>query len=140
MSRRLTGAGNAPSQRFFISSKVRVCRSPGKGRGVFTTAEVARGEVVEVAPVLLVPKEQAEDLLVSFLSHYMFSTDAGGRIVLGLGYTSLYNHSRRPNCDFTVTRARLTIRALRPITAGQEITVCYGWTAREWEQVGGRID
>jgi len=117
-----------------------VRRSPGKGRGIFTAAPIARGEVVEVAPVLLVPKAQAEDLLVSFLSHYMFSTDAGGRIVIGLGYTSLYNHSRRPNCDFTVTCASLTIRALRSIDAGQEVTVSYGWTAREWDLVGGRLD
>jgi SET domain-containing protein len=107
---------------------------------MFAAAPIPRGAVIEVAPVLLIPAAEADDLLTSFLGHYIFRTDRGHRYVIGLGTTSLFNHGLRPNAEFYVTTKRIRIQALKPIKTGAEVTVSYGWTAREWAMIGGRID
>ena len=117
---------------------IEVAPSAGAGRGVHALRAIARGEVIESAPALLVPKAESDDVLASFLEHYIFQTDDGRHYVIGLGFTSLVNHAQRPNAEFFVTTSRLTIVARRAIKAGEEITVDYGWTAREWKRVGGR--
>jgi SET domain-containing protein len=128
-----------PRSRYF-SRKVVVGRSGAKGRGMFAAGAIARGEVIEVAPVLIVPTDEADDLLTTFLGHYIFRTDRGDRYVIGLGTVSLFNHGRRPNAEFHVTLHQIKIQARQRIEAGDEVTVSYGWTAREWNMIGGRLD
>ena len=128
------------ASRFFLSPKVQVGDSGQKGRGMFTRQAVRRGEVLEVAPALLVPGNEADELLTTFLAHYIFRTDKGDRYVVGLGYTSLFNHAARPNAEFFVDNVAVTIKATRAIAAGAEVTVSYGWTKREWATIGGCLD
>jgi SET domain-containing protein len=124
------------TRRFRPSAKIEARPSKGKGRGVFALRAIGRGEVIETAPALLVPRSQGDDLITSFLSHYMFQTDAGGRYVIGLGFTSLFNHGDKPNAEFYASMDRIVIKARRPIAAGAEITVDYGWSESEWEAIG----
>ena len=126
--------------RFFISPKVQVGISGAKGRGIFAVAAIKRGEVIEVAPALLIPPDEAEEQLTTSLAHYVFRTDRGDRYVLGLGYASLFNHTSRANAEFFVTNLAVTIKATRAIAVGSEITVNYGWTKNEWANIGGRLD
>lgn len=111
--------------------------SPGKGRGTFATRAIKRGETIETAPAVVVPKDDVQPMLHSFLEHYLFQTDDGKRYVMGLGYTAMINHSDKPNAEFFVTMDRITIKTTRAIKRDEEIFVDYGWTEGEWERVGG---
>ena len=124
--------------RYSLSDKIEVREAPGKGRGVFAKSKVVRGEILEVSPVVLLPRRDAEAIQDTLLGHYVFQTDSGDRLVVALGYSSLYNHARRPNAAFDVTAHCIKITARHAIPAGVEITVAYGWTASEWARVGGR--
>lgn len=121
---------------FRTSHKINVQPSKGKGRGVFATSRIRGGEVIEISPVLLVPKNEGETLSKTFLGHYMFQTDNHKHYVIGLGLTSMFNHDDQPNAEFFVTVDSITVKALRGIPIGTEVTVDYGWGVEEWALVG----
>jgi SET domain-containing protein len=125
-----------PSGPFRPPVKITVKSSKGKGRGVFATARIRAGEVIETAPVLLVPKDQADVLAATFLGHYMFQTDNGRHYVIGLGLTSMVNHDDQPNAEFFATIDHVVVKATRAIAVGAEITIDYGWGQAEWASVG----
>lgn len=124
---------------FKPTEKVAIRPSPQKGRGVFATRAIRRGEIIETAPVLLVPDDEGDDLLSSFLGHYMFQTDDGRHYAIGLGLTSLINHAERANAEFYVNRERITIKATRSIAAGDEVTINYGWSKADWRDAIGAL-
>ena len=126
----------ASKQLLIAPTKVRVRSAGPKGRGVFASSPIRRGECIERSAALLIPKEEADDLLASFLAHYIFRTDQGRSYVIGLGSTSLFNHSASPNAEFSVTRETVSVKATRDIAMGHEITVDYGWTKRELAEAG----
>lgn len=117
-------------------TKTLVCHSPGKGRGLYASKTIRRGEVIECSPALLVPDAEKELLEKSFLKYYMFQTDDGKHYVVGAGYVAIANHSEEPNAEFDVTSETVTIRAIATIAKGREITVDYGWDESDWEAVG----
>jgi len=123
----------------FFCTKVEVRKSGRQGRGMFATQKIKSGEWIEVAPTLLIPPSEADELLTTFLAHYIFRTDRGRRYVVGLGSTSLFNHSARPNAEFFVSQHMVKIKATRAIRVGEEVLVAYGWTDREWQGVGGYV-
>lgn len=99
--------------------------APGKGRGVFTTRPIARGALIEQAPVVVIPEGQWEKFEKTILFHYYFSW--GRDSALALGFGSLYNHSYQPNAKF-VRRFKEEIMefvALREIAAEEEILINY---------------
>lgn len=110
-----------------------------KGRGVFPRRDLECHEVIEYAPVIVVPREDAASISKTALSGYVF--DLGrNRIGIGLGYASLYNHSRSPNATFEASPDGLRIIALRDIRAGEEITFDYLWTDDELRREGVSLD
>jgi SET domain-containing protein len=90
--------------------------------------DIEAGDIVERAPVIVIPRE---DLLVvrqTRLAHYYF--EWGGdcqQAAIALGYGSLYNHSYRPNARYVFRESEecLEFIALRDIEAGEEITINY---------------
>ena len=117
--------------------KVAVKPAGSKGRGVFAALPIRKGETIEIAPALLIPREESDEFLATFLAHYIFKTDRGQRYVLALGFASLFNHDRKPNAEFFVERSHIRIAAIKAIPTGREITVDYGWTKQEWATIGG---
>lgn len=107
---------------------IRVGPSAGKGRGIFATRKIVRSELIEEAPVVVVPREQVAHLDATALCDYYFlwSADEKDAAVL-LGRCSLCNHSYEPNARFVLYPSRRTIGfiALRNIVAGEEVTVNY---------------
>jgi hypothetical protein len=107
---------------------------PAKGRGVFAAAPIAKGTVVEAAPVVVVPPEQRRLLDKTILHDYYFQWDDGpegdGRGAVALSLVSLCNHSRRPNARVWRNEERdtLDLVALAAIAAGEEITIDYKCT------------
>ena len=98
------------------------------GRGVVAAAPIAEGEVFESSPVVVIPAEEWHRVEEGVLGSYFFCwNDRSGTKAIVLGRGSLINHSYRPN---TLARKRMAQRqmdfvALRPIEAGEELTVNY---------------
>jgi SET domain-containing protein len=104
---------------------------PAKGRGVFASAPIAAGVLIEAAPVILVPAAQCALLDRTVLHDYYFAWNDGARRdgpgAVALGLVSLCNHSRRPSARVRCNHARETLDliALTAIGAGEEITIDY---------------
>ena len=99
---------------------------PGRGRGVHASRAFAAGEVVERAPVIVFPRAAVAPLRGSTLDDYWFWwDDLHNAAALGCG--SLYNHACPANARFERDLAARTLvyRAVRPIAAGEEITINY---------------
>jgi SET domain-containing protein len=112
-----------------FSSPLTVRSVPGKGRGVFATRDIAEGEAMEEAHVLIFTAEQAERLEETPLGEHYFhwegEDDERWLGAVALGVVSLVNHS--PNANAGVwqdyERKLLILEALRPIAAGEEIMI-----------------
>lgn len=101
---------------------------PGKGRGVVTTVPIAAGTVFERSPVIEIPAEQIIHIRRTELHNYFFKWGEDREdAAIALGFGSLFNHAYAPNADFRNNLAERTIAfiALRPIAAGEEITINY---------------
>ena len=109
--------------------RLSVGASPLGGRGVFAERPYAPGEVIELAPVLLVPGGQRHLLAQTMLSDYAFQweDDPNGVMAIGLGFASLYNHSYRPNAKYVknIEENLIQFEALHSIQPGEEILVNY---------------
>ena len=107
---------------------IRVAEARGKGRGVFATRLIARGETIEEAPVVVLPEEHVAHLDATVLGDYYFLWgDDEKQAAVALGLCSLCNHSYRPNARFVLHPERDTIEfiALRDIAVGEEIATNY---------------
>ena len=113
------------------SAALEVRRVPGKGCGVFATRDLAEGEVLEEAHVLILTAEQTERLEETPLGEHYFHWEGEederwlGAVALGL--VSLVNHSTNANAGVwqDYERNLLILEALRPIAAGEEILIDY---------------
>ena len=121
---------------YFQNPKLSVREAGHKGRGVFASVRMVKGEIIEIAPALPVPKRDDHRVLATFLVRYVFETERGGRHVIGLGWTSLLNHSPSPNVDFFATTKTVTMKARRAIRAEEELTIDYAWSVAEWAAAG----
>lgn len=98
------------------------------GRGVFTSQFIEKGNMIEIAPVLVIPKEQVKAIHKTVLHDYYFrwgkEMDA---CAIALGFGSLYNHSFDPNLTFEMDFRNATIDfyAFKDIEAGEELTFNY---------------
>jgi hypothetical protein len=101
-----------------------VDRSEGMGRGMFAERDFAPGEVIEIAPVLVVPRGQIGPKDV--LRDYVFNFDEDN-VMVALGYASMFNHSYEPNARYKKDKGSrtLTFTAIKPVKKGEEIFVNY---------------
>ncbi|WP_066633022.1 SET domain-containing protein [Desulfolucanica intricata] len=103
----------------------------GKGRGVFACRKFKRGDIIELAPVLLIPSSDLPNIKNTVLKDYYFiwCHDENNRRIgaIVLGYGSLYNHSYTPNAKFIKKYKDLIVefKALKDIEEGEEITINY---------------
>ncbi|KAH9876141.1 hypothetical protein J1614_004020 [Plenodomus biglobosus] len=108
-----------------------------KGRGVFASAPIAAGTVIDICPVLLLGiEENKTHIEKSSLYHYTYNwpaIDENGKgktvqaVIFGLG--SMFNHStQEQNVGWIRDTKRLVItyRALRNIPTGEELCISYG--------------
>jgi SET domain-containing protein len=106
------------------SDALEVKRVKGKGRGVFARRTIAKGEVFETCPVLILPASSIPDYSVG-IGPYVFEWGKG-KVALTLGFGSLYNHSYKPNARYDdVGPQSKAFTALREIAPGEEITINY---------------
>ncbi len=105
-----------------------ITHSEGKGRGVFTSQPVEVGEVIEICPVLVIPKLELPIIHKTVLHDYYFLWGQElQECAIALGFGSIYNHAIHPNANFILDLINMTIdiEAIRRIDSGEEITLNY---------------
>jgi uncharacterized protein len=99
-----------------------------KGRCVYTSQDITEGDLIEVCPVIILPKSQLPVIHKTLLHDYYFLWgEELDQCAIALGYGSLYNHETNPNANFLLDLEHNTIdiMAITDIKAGMEITLNY---------------
>ena len=100
-----------------------------RGKGVFAVRRYAEGDVVEVAPVLVMKTDydNLPELLKTYVFDWQALTGVPGRQALVLGYGSMYNHANPANLQYVADARNNVMRyiAARQIKANEELTINY---------------
>ena len=107
---------------------IEVKASPLHGRGVFAKAAIARGSLIERAPVIFLSEEEKEVLKFTVLFNYYFLLGKGDQpAAFCFGFAPFYNHAAEANAFYSFSKKRntLNIYAYKSILPGAEITINY---------------
>jgi len=110
---------------------IRVGMSGMIGRGVFAEQHFEPGELIETAPVLVIPAAEWPLLEKTRLFSYCYAFGDNGSecedMALALGLGSMYNHSYTPNARYVknLKEQMIAYYAIREIAFGEEITINY---------------
>jgi uncharacterized protein len=99
-----------------------------RGRGVYSSIDIARDTVIEVSPVIVMTRAERKLLDQTLLHDYIFEWGPDKKdCCMALGYVPLYNHSYRSNCEYEMDFEGqvITIRSVRYIQAGEEVMINY---------------
>lgn len=112
-------------------NKIGIGKSDVSSWGVFAVDYIEKGEIIEIAPLLIVEKATAKS---ESLIDYVFKLE-NDRYALGLGFASLYNHRNQPIAAWNINEQNntITFTAIRDIMPSEEIFVSYGknyWKSR----------
>ena len=105
-----------------------IASSPNRGRGVFTTEFIAKGTVIEIAPVIVMSPIDRMHLEKTLLYDYIFEWGEDQKsAAVGLGYISIYNHATQPNCVYEMDFEfeTITIKTVKDIDTGAELFINY---------------
>jgi SET domain-containing protein len=98
------------------------------GRGVFTSESLRKGDIVEIAPVLVMGEKERVLLDQTLLHDYIFEWGHDKKqCCMALGYVPVYNHSYKSNCEYEMDfeEERIRIKTVRYIKAGEELFINY---------------
>ena len=111
-----------------------IAHTDKRGRGVFTAEIIEAKDIIEVCPLIMIPKDQLATIHQTVLHDYYFlwPTDEG-KACMALGYGSIYNHDFEPNAEviFDLNTTEIVIQSLKTIDVGDEITIDYTGGIRE---------
>ena len=105
-----------------------IAHTSDRGRAVFTREAIAEDTVVEIAPVLVMSREERHLLDQTLLHDYIFEWNSRqGQCCMALGYVPLYNHACPSNCEYEMDYATdlIQIKTIRPVAAGEELLINY---------------
>jgi len=108
------------------------------GRGVFTSADIDEGTVVEESPVIVMSKGERKLLDQTLLHDYIFEWgEKKDECCVALGYIAVYNHSYRSNCEYEMdfNREMIIIRTVHFIKAGEELFINYNGNWNDGKRV-----
>ncbi len=113
-----------------LERKLEIRTTSATGRGVFATRAIAAGELLEIAPVIVLSADDRLHVMHTRLYEYLFRWGQE-RVAVCLGFGSIYNHSRHPNARYVRHFDAETIHfvALRAIARDEE--VCTNYNANE---------
>ena len=102
-----------------------------KGRGVFASADIPAGTIIEISPVIVMEQKDRGQLDQTKLHDYIF--EWGGDLLqccVGLGYISIYNHSYMANCEYEMDfeNELMTIKTVSDVNMGDELFINYNGT------------
>lgn len=108
------------------------------GRGVYTAEPIAEGELIELAPVIVMTAEERLMLDKTLLHDYIFEWSKDlNQCALALGFVSVYNHAYEANCQYGMyfKQQSISIIAVRNIKAGEELFINYNGTWNDEKKV-----
>lgn len=112
------------------SDKIYVSKSKiiKAGRGIFARVDIHRGETIERCPIIEIPEHDSSNINKSILVTYIYYLGKNKeRLMIALGFGSIYNHSPQPNAKYKEKYKDKTIDfiAINEIKRDEEITVNY---------------
>lgn len=111
-----------------LSEYLSVEKTSNKGRGVFTSEAIDADTVIEIAPVIVMTKEERVHLDKTLLHDYIFEWGPDKKACcMALGLIPMYNHSYKSNCEYYMDfeEQMMIVKTVRFIKAGEEITINY---------------
>ncbi len=127
-----------------VAAAVTVAASPIAGRGVFTSIDLPAGELVNVAPVILLSDDDHDRLTGTALDGYVYDWHEGG-VAFALGLGSVFNHDDDPNCAYELADEShpawpaIVYATRRHVAAGEELTIDYsGGEVELWFEPASR--
>ncbi|RXK62778.1 SET domain-containing protein-lysine N-methyltransferase [Lacibacter luteus] len=99
-----------------------------KGRGVFTEQGIDAGEIIEMAPVIVMSAAERVLLDQTLLHDYIFEWGEGKtECAMALGWIPVYNHSYASNAEYFMDfeEGWMFVKSVRSIAPGEEITINY---------------
>ena len=111
-----------------ISHNLYVDFTKQKGRGVFTNEKIASGTVIEIAPVIVMKKEDRIHLDKTLLHDYIFEWGKKKeQCCMALGLIPIYNHSYQSNCEYFMDfdEDNILVKTMRSIEKNEELTINY---------------
>jgi SET domain-containing protein len=119
-------------------TKIKIVEIPGKGLGVMATADIKKGENIEIFPVLFLSKKDVKylDHESDLLTFYPMYLQSYRKDCIMFGYGSIYNHDRKnPNADIFYPKNKtdryLIMRAIKKISKGEEVVYDYGYDGKQ---------
>ena len=100
-------------------------RSKIHADGVYTTTPIKKGTVVAEYTGPRLTNEGADLIYDHSPRTYLFGLLDGKHVIDGDGIAGFINHSCDPNCEADEIKGRVIIRAIRRISAGEEIAYDY---------------
>ena len=98
------------------------------GKGVYTSESIEAFTIIEIAPVIVMSKEERKLLDKTSLHDYIFEWgDDRKQCCMALGYVPMYNHSYKSNCEYEMDfeEQLISIKTMRYIKAGEELFINY---------------
>jgi uncharacterized protein len=103
-------------------------KTQNTGRGVFTNEKIAAGTLIEIAPVIVMTKDDRTHLDKTLLHDYIFEWGTSKeKCCMALGYIPMYNHRYKSNCEYIMDYEDnvIFIQTVRDIKKGEELTINY---------------
>ena len=107
---------------------VRMGAVEARGRGMFATRRILKGELIERSPVIVLNEKQWPVAERTILSNYAFDWgEKDEQAAIALGYVSIYNHSYSPNAQLEqmLDELMMEVIAIKDIQPGEEVTINY---------------
>ena len=105
-----------------------IAPSPLGGRGVYSSDDIEENTLIEIAPVIVMKKEDRHFLDQTLLHDYIFEWGVDkSQCCMALGYVPVYNHSYSSNCEYEMDFEEeiIKIQAMVKIKAGEELLINY---------------
>ena len=121
-----------------MQQRLKIKMTQKKGRGVFANCKIKKGEIIEVAPVIVLSRKEAKAVNdLPLASHFYAWGRNGKQVALVLGFGCFYNHSYNPNANYShrVQNQAIVFRALKDIAPGEEITHNYSGSQESKELI-----
>ena len=84
--------------------------------------------MIEICPVIIIPKDQVEAIHKTVLHDYYFLWDQQvGNACIALGLGTIYNHSEQPNAEMisNLDDQTMSVKCIRKIEPMEEILINY---------------
>ena len=138
MSLRLRGFVSYRYFRFMIKPYLYIDKTLQKGKAVFTNEKIPAGTIVEIAPVIVMTKEDRQYLDKTLLHDYIFEWGKQkDKCCMALGTIPIYNHSYKSNCEYFMDFEADTIfiKTVKAIKKGEELTINYNGNWNDGKKV-----